>query len=183
MQNIITLEGLKNLGVSCVMVKDDSPRGIKSVQIKEVNIGDYVLINNFLYFVIDFERVVDPYVSDKEIIFFSNVRGEAVEVHLTSCNAEKSYKNDLMVLWSKNGWCEFIQKRINVEVFVTDKKGACHNWYNPQVKESADGKRLVINFDWILEDTKNNRDRIISKIIELANSKESEYKNIVRSEV
>lgn len=183
MQNVITIEGVKALGVNSVSVKDGSPRGINTVSINEVKVGDYVVLNNSFYLVIEFSRDVDKFVEGKEVIKFSNKRGESVELWITSIKADKEYKNDLMNLWVKNNYCNFIERRLDIETFATDVKGNCYNWYNPSIKMSEDKKRLVINFDWILEDNESNRNKIIAEVVRLSNCDIEDYKNCIRSEV
>ena len=117
----------------------------------------------------NFKRWADEFVEFKEWVTFTNSAGEEVLIWLSRTRADKGYKNDLMNIYLKNGWIsEFIEERITLEVFATDKNGHTWGWYNPQHKLSEDGKRLVINFDYILADTPENREFLIDEVIKMA---------------
>ena len=59
---------------------------------------------------------------------------------------------------------------IGCNTYVHDSESGCYGGYNPTVKLSDDGKRGVINFDWLLEDTEENRKKIIEACIKLFES-------------
>jgi len=40
----------------------------------------------------------------------------------------------------------------------------CYGIYNPQSKRSDDGKRNVINFDWIFEATEENKQKLLEEV-------------------
>lgn len=111
----------------------------------------------------------DLNVKFKEVIEFENWKGERVTIWITRTQADKKHKNDLMNLWVNSKRLEnFIENRITLELFVETKNGYCYNWYNPQIKESEDRKRGEIDFNYILEDTEENRRFLISKILYLS---------------
>lgn len=89
-----------------------------------------------------------------------NSKGERIEIEFT--NVENDHNEHLINLWYKEG---FIKKKLesywNVEVYAYDKKENCYGKYNPQILPN--GTR--INFDWILEATKENKERILNEII------------------
>lgn len=67
----------------------------------------------------------------------------------------------LPMLWKAAGLIDrVLDTWVGVNVYVTSEDGTCRGDYNPQ--ESGIGHK--INFDWMLEDTPENRDRIIAEI-------------------
>ena len=76
-------------------------------------------------------------------------------------------------LWKKHKFIDQILKSWwSVDVCVTDSEGYSWIRYNPQIKpyQEIDSKgnvvqnRNVINFEWMLEATEENRDKIIAEI-------------------
>lgn len=91
-----------------------------------------------------------------------NNKGETMQVELTHC--EGYGENSLPYIWFKKGWTDRqINKYLHCKTYVETDKG-CFGLYNPQVKRSDDGKRLVNNFEWILEDTAENTELLINEI-------------------
>ena len=68
-------------------------------------------------------------------------------------------------MWKRKG---FIDKEPEtwwgVQTYVTDRQGRCSGKYNPTTK---DGK---LNFEWLLEATEENRQKIIDEIYRRANA-------------
>ena len=95
-----------------------------------------------------------------------------IEIFATHSDEDKPFakdKNSLPYLWHKNGWTDNVMESyINCHTYVHDSEGGCYGGYN--VTEKYDGKRNVINFDWLLEDTEENRKKIIEACIELFES-------------
>ena len=60
----------------------------------------------------------------------------------------------------------------HVSTYATDKKGDCYGVYNPQekhfIRKDKNGKtiesRMVIDFDFMLEATEENKQKIIAEI-------------------
>lgn len=87
-----------------------------------------------------------------------NSKDERIEVEFTKI--ENDYKGHLINLWYKEGFIkEKLENYWNVEVYVYDEKGNCYGKYNPQTHGTK------INFDWILEATKENKEQILNEII------------------
>lgn len=127
-------------------------------------------------------RTADKFVKYAERVEFTNSKGESVLIDIRRTTADKEHKNDLMNLWVKNGYFpHFIENRLTVQTYATTEKGDCFGWYNPTIKMHESGKRTVINFGWMLEDTPENRDKIIEKVIELANAEQ--YTNGLKNEI
>ena len=95
-----------------------------------------------------------------------------IEIFATHSDEDKPFakdKDSLPYLWHKNGWTDNVMESyINCHTYVHDSEGGCYGGYN--VTEKYDGKRNVINFDWLLEDTEENRKKIIEACIELFES-------------
>ena len=89
-----------------------------------------------------------------------------VDIRRTDYN--KRTKSSLMYLWVKNG---FIKKALpnylTVETYYTDKKGLCWERYN--ITHTKDHK---INFDWLFEDTEENREKLLNACIDLYDNKQ-----------
>lgn len=89
-----------------------------------------------------------------------NAKGEEIIVELISCTRDPGFSS-LPIIWNKKGLIgRVLDSWIGVNVYVTSEDGTCRGDYNPQ--ESGIGHK--INFDWMLEDTPENRDRIIAEI-------------------
>ena len=67
----------------------------------------------------------------------------------------------LMSLWVNNGRMpRFVERTLNVNVFFTDESGRCVERFNPTVKPGG----CVRDFDWVLEATQENEDRLLAEI-------------------
>lgn len=89
-----------------------------------------------------------------------NAKGEQILVELISCTRDPGSRS-LPIFWKKQGRIDrVLDTWVGVNVYVTSEDGTCRGAYNHQ--ESGIGHK--INFDWMLEDTPENRDRIIAEI-------------------
>lgn len=85
-----------------------------------------------------------------------NKRKEQIIVELSHSNLYES----LGKLWKEKKWInKDLTNFINIDVFVIDEHKQCFSKYNPQIT-----KNHKINFDWILEDNKPNRNKILTAI-------------------
>lgn len=99
-------------------------------------------------------------------------RGESVIVGMTACHPENGYKNSLPNLWHRHGFISYVLPSYwSVDVYVYDERG-CWGRYNPTTKLHESGKRLVLDFDWMLPATNENRDKILAEIIRRANKED-----------
>lgn len=96
-------------------------------------------------------------------------RGERLQVEF-SAHINDGSKHDLCQVWHKHGytaaplpsyWC--------VDTCATDSHGMSWRRYDPTAKLHESGKRLVIDFDWMLPATPANRHKILAEIIRRAN--------------
>lgn len=91
-----------------------------------------------------------------------------IEIHR---NTNSGGANALPVLWKKHGFIDrVLETYVGVDTFVTDSEGNCYGRYNPQIKRSDDGKRNVINFDWMFEYTEENVQKLLNEVIRLFES-------------
>ena len=97
-----------------------------------------------------------------------NAKQETMTIEIVHCE-NPGGKNSLPYLWYKEGLTDKVMETyIGCHTYVYDSENGCYGGYN--VTEKYDGKRNVINFDWLLEDTEENRKKIIEACIELFES-------------
>ena len=95
-----------------------------------------------------------------------NSKRERIEIEFTK--VENDNNRHLINLWYKKGFIkEQLESYWQVTVYAYDKEGNCYGKYNPQILpyETRITKINRINFDWILEATKENKERILKEII------------------
>lgn len=93
-----------------------------------------------------------------------NTKGEKLVIELMKCS-NSGGSHSLPVLWYKNGAIgRVLETYWSIETYATDTEGMCYGRYNPQSKISEDGKRAVINFDWMFEATEENKERLIDEV-------------------
>ena len=89
-------------------------------------------------------------------------------IEITRCEDDKDYKKSLPKLWYKNGYIDRVLETYwCIGTYVTDSEGGQCGKYNPQTKLSEDGKRRVINFDWMMEATEENKEKLINEAYRL----------------
>lgn len=97
-----------------------------------------------------------------------NAKQETMTIEIVGCK-NPGGNNSLPYLWHKEGWTDRVMETyIDCNTFVYDSENGCYGGYN--ATEKYDGKRNVINFDWLLEDTEENRKKIIEACIKLFES-------------
>jgi hypothetical protein len=101
-----------------------------------------------------------------------NKKGEKLMVEIVECKNHGG-KNALPVLWKKHKFMDrVLETYLSVHTYCTDTNGQCWSRYNPQHKFSDDEKRVVINFDWMFENTEENKQKLLDEIIRLFESAE-----------
>lgn len=99
-----------------------------------------------------------------------NKKEETLTIELSECE-NPGGKNTLPYLWYKAGYTDkILDTYLCIHTYCTDSEGNCFGRYNPQTKESEDGKRNVINFDWMFENTEENKQKLINEVIRLFES-------------
>ncbi len=98
-----------------------------------------------------------------------NKKGETLTVEISETFVDNSLKSDtLPKLWKKHGFTnKLYDNYLNVNCYVTDKNGTCWGKYNPTEKLSDDGKRNIINFDYMLEVSEENKQYLLNIIYKM----------------
>lgn len=111
----------------------------------------------------------------KQTYEFTDLKGRKVVLEIRNSNNEssKGKKWCLPEIWYKKGYTkEIIYNYLHVDSFVYDEKKGCYGLMYPMYKPAEDGtKRYVINFDWHLEDTPENRIKLLNEIIKCSDEK------------
>lgn len=116
--------------------------------------------NNYLNLITRYEKM-----SDFRTRYFV---GDNFIIDISKCEHDLTSSTDLMRLWKKAGYIEeMLPTHIVVETFFTDASGDCWGYYNPTIKASADGKRRVLNFDYLLEYTPDNVAHLLNEAIRM----------------
>ena len=108
------------------------------------------------------EYTIEKMSKTREFYHFNdrNSKCEIIDVEFTK--VENDNNENLINLWYKKGFIkEKLENYLHVEVYVYDEKGNCCRKYNPLILPHG----TKINFDWILEATKENKERILNEII------------------
>lgn len=98
----------------------------------------------------------------------TNAKGEKLIIELNKCEDWKESKKSLPKLWKKGGYINRVLETYwSIQTYVKDSEGNSFGKYNPQHKLSEDGKRIVINFDWMFEATEENKEKLINEVYRL----------------
>ena len=93
-----------------------------------------------------------------------NSKGEKIQAEIIRTENPGGVKS-LPYLWKKNGYTKkVLPSYFSVLTYATDRSGNCRGIYNPQI---IDGENKI-NFDFMLEATEENRERLISEIYKRA---------------
>lgn len=99
-----------------------------------------------------------------------NKKDESLMIELVECT-NSGGKKSLPYLWHEAGYTDkVLDTYLSIHTSCTDSEGNCYIRYNPQIKKSDDGKRNVINFDWMFENTEENKQKLINEVIRLFGS-------------
>lgn len=94
-----------------------------------------------------------------------NKKGETLTIELLSCEDIADYQKSLPKLWFKNGYIDRVLETYwCVNTYVKDSEGRSYGRYNPQTK--IEDRRSVINFDWMMEATEENKQKLIDAVYE-----------------
>lgn len=95
----------------------------------------------------------------------TNAKKETMVIALHECT-NPGGKNSLSHLWYKGGWTETeLETYLMMHTYVTDSEGNCRGAYSPTVKYSEEKKRFVLDFDWMLENTPENQEKLINEAV------------------
>lgn len=94
-----------------------------------------------------------------------NHKKEKLVVEITEMDADNTYKNSLPNLWKKHGYTnKLYNSYLCVSCYCYNEEGYCFERYNPTIELSEDKKRNVINFDWLLEVSEENKEKLLKEI-------------------
>lgn len=89
-----------------------------------------------------------------------NEKDETITISMSYCTGGK-----LQEIWHKKGWTsELLENWWGLDTYVYDSDGSCFRDYDPTIKKSDDGKRLVVNFNWTLPATEENFEKLLSAV-------------------
>ena len=87
----------------------------------------------------------------------SNAKGETMLLKISHC--ESYGKNSLPYMWHRDGYTDReINKYLTCRTYVETQNEPMMEKYNPQLTN------LKINFEWLLEDTEENRQSLIDEV-------------------
>lgn len=93
-----------------------------------------------------------------------NQLGESILVEFNYCE-NSGGAHSLSNMWYKNGYIDRVLENYwSISTYATELNGLCRGKYNPQCKTSEDGKRSVVNFDWMLEATEENAAKLLKEV-------------------
>lgn len=100
----------------------------------------------------------------------TNQKKETLIIEIVGCS-NPGGKNSLPYLWYKAGYTnKVLNTYLSIHTYCRDSEGNCCGRYNPQIKRSDDGKRNVINFNWVFENTEENKQKLINEVLRLFES-------------
>lgn len=95
----------------------------------------------------------------------TNAKNERLVVEITECYYNAKDKGSLPYLWKQHGYTnKLYNNALHVDCYCYEENGNCYGRYNPTVKLSEDGKRMVVNFDNLLEVSEKNKEILLNKI-------------------
>lgn len=90
-----------------------------------------------------------------------NHKEETMLIELSFSTYDPKDKTSMAYSWWKKGYKNYLMSSvIHCMTYVTDSEGGCYGAYNPQMVGN-----YKTNFDWILEDTPENRVLIIRECL------------------
>lgn len=94
--------------------------------------------------------------------------GDRFIVDTVKVDADLKSEKSLMNMWKRAGWIKkALPSYISVQTYYTDECGQCWGYYNITEKPSDDGRRRVINFDYLREATPENERELVAECIRL----------------
>lgn len=91
--------------------------------------------------------------------FGTNINGEHVTAELGR-SGHGGHSKSVFRLWYKNGYtAKELDNYITVYVYAENAEGNIFQKYNP-----THGPNMSHNFDWVMEDTDENRGKILAEI-------------------
>lgn len=116
--------------------------------------------NSYLKFVTNIEKIAENrtryHIGDRFILDVTKVTHDLKDKH------------DFMNIWKRMGYIKKpLPSHIVIDTYYTDSNGNCWGYYNITTKRSDDGKRKLINFDYLMEHTPENVEYLVNECIRL----------------
>lgn len=100
-------------------------------------------------------------------ITFTSLDGN-FQIVVHKCEHDLKSKHDLMNLWKKEGFIsETLPTHICIDTYYADCNNNCYGWYNITHKRSEDGKRTVVNFDYLREWNEGNINELVAECVRM----------------
>lgn len=94
--------------------------------------------------------------------------GDRFLVEVSTCVHDPESPSNLMNIWKKHGYISAVfASHLAVSTYYTDEAGNCWGMFNITHKTSEDGKRRVINFDYLKEATPENERELVAECLRL----------------
>lgn len=98
--------------------------------------------------------------NNEECLYFNNSNAKGETMIVTISHNESYGKKSLPYMWYKKGYTDReINKYLTCRTYVEKIDSPALEKYNPQLT-----KNLKINFEWLLEDTEENKQILIDEI-------------------
>lgn len=95
--------------------------------------------------------------------------GDNFIIEVTKIDHDLTNKHDLMNLWKKHGFIDKpLTTSVSIHTYYTDINGNCYGYYNITTKRSEDGKRNVIDFDYLRSFTPENVRELLAECIRMS---------------
>lgn len=103
-----------------------------------------------------------------------NAKGETLTIELNRCD-DPDCKNSIPKLWKEYGYTDkVLESYWSIRTYVRDTEGDCYGRYNPQIKMELNpetgNSHSVINFEWTLEATEENKQKLLDEVYRLFSS-------------
>lgn len=94
-----------------------------------------------------------------------NKKGESLTIEVCEVYPNNESGSSLPNLWLKHGYTnKLYNSYLYISTYVDDLDGNCWGKYNITAKLSEDKKRMVIDFDYLLEVNEKNKVYLLNKI-------------------
>lgn len=95
-----------------------------------------------------------------------NKKGELLIVEISKCFYDNNNKNSFPNLWLKYDYTKHLYNSVLwADCEIIDINNNCFRKYEPTSKNSDDGHRMVINFDWLFEVSDNNKIKLLNEVL------------------
>lgn len=103
----------------------------------------------------------------------TNAKGESLIVNIKKIECNLKDKRSLMNIWKKAGYIsEVLPTYWSIDTYINDTNGNCRRAYDPTIidykqfdsKGNVVQSRHIINFEWLLEATEENYEKLMAEV-------------------